>query len=81
MRGSPPAAERGGVRCGGALASRTVSMRVMQLDDSTFCAGSCPHARKTAVTTLEACALNPPSEPAIAEPTRFLFVLTSATRA
>ena len=32
------------------------------------------------MTTLEACALNPPSDPAIAEPTRFLLVLTSTTR-
>mmetsp|Transcript_1520 Transcript_1520/g.3959 ORF Transcript_1520/g.3959 Transcript_1520/m.3959 type:complete len:221 (-) Transcript_1520:1623-2285(-) len=56
------------------------SIRVMQLDDSTFCAGSCPVAKKTAVTILEACALNPPIAPAMADPIRFLlrFVCTRA---
>mmetsp|Transcript_9699 Transcript_9699/g.20527 ORF Transcript_9699/g.20527 Transcript_9699/m.20527 type:complete len:346 (+) Transcript_9699:339-1376(+) len=58
--------------------SRVSSIRVMQLDDSTFWAGSCPVARKTAVTTLAAWALNPPKAPAMAEPTRFFwrFVFT-----
>mmetsp|Transcript_17751 Transcript_17751/g.68860 ORF Transcript_17751/g.68860 Transcript_17751/m.68860 type:complete len:279 (+) Transcript_17751:334-1170(+) len=54
------------------------SMRVMQLELSTFWAGSCPHARYTAVTTLEACALKPPMEPAMAEPTRFFCVFRSS---
>ena len=34
----------------------------MLVDDSTFWAGSWPHARNMAVTTLDACALKPPSE-------------------
>ena len=38
---------------------------------------TCPVAMKIDVTTLAAWALNPPIEPAIAEPTRFLLVLTS----
>ena len=51
----------------------TVSLGVastvtMLVDDSTFWAGSWPHARNMAVTTLEACALKPPSEPPSAEP-------------
>lgn len=41
----------------------TGSMCMMQLELSTFCAGSCPVARKHAVTILDACALNPPIEP------------------
>lgn len=39
------------------------SMMVMQLLLSTFCAGSCPVARNTAVTMLAAWALNPPMDP------------------
>lgn len=53
------------------------SMSVMHVLDSTFCAGSCPVARKTAVTMFEACALNPPRAPAIALPTRFFWMLVS----
>jgi len=56
------------------------SISVMQLDDSTFWAGSCPVARNMAVTILEACALKPPILPAIADPIKFLAMLTS-TRA
>mmetsp|Transcript_1132 Transcript_1132/g.2546 ORF Transcript_1132/g.2546 Transcript_1132/m.2546 type:complete len:221 (+) Transcript_1132:424-1086(+) len=56
------------------------SISVIQLEDSTFCAGSCPVAKKIAVTMLEAWALNPPMAPAIADPIRFLlmFVCTRA---
>lgn len=39
------------------------SMMVMQLLLSTFCAGSWPVARNTAVTMFAACALNPPIDP------------------
>ena len=69
------------------------SMLMMQLDDSTFCAGSCPVAMNIAVTIFEACALKPPGpsqhttllrqctrvpmEPAIALPTRFLATFSS----
>mmetsp|Transcript_7878 Transcript_7878/g.26807 ORF Transcript_7878/g.26807 Transcript_7878/m.26807 type:complete len:225 (+) Transcript_7878:242-916(+) len=55
--------------------SSATSMRVMQLELSTFCAGSWPQARYTAVTMFAACALKPPTLPAMALPTRFLFVL------
>ena len=50
---------------------------VMHCEDSTFCAASWPQAMKSAVTMLEACALKPPSAPAIAEPTRFLAAFSS----
>mmetsp|Transcript_4765 Transcript_4765/g.7562 ORF Transcript_4765/g.7562 Transcript_4765/m.7562 type:complete len:201 (-) Transcript_4765:309-911(-) len=53
------------------------SMRVMQLELSTFCAGSCPVARKTAVTLFAAWALNPPTVPAMALPMRFLLRFAS----
>mmetsp|Transcript_70274 Transcript_70274/g.120697 ORF Transcript_70274/g.120697 Transcript_70274/m.120697 type:complete len:328 (-) Transcript_70274:157-1140(-) len=53
------------------------SNNVMQLADSTTCAGSCPQARNTALTTLAACALKPPTLPAMADPTKFLRVATS----
>mmetsp|Transcript_35788 Transcript_35788/g.83528 ORF Transcript_35788/g.83528 Transcript_35788/m.83528 type:complete len:308 (+) Transcript_35788:566-1489(+) len=56
--------------------SPAAEMSVMHCDDSTFCAASCPVARKSAVTMFDACALNPPSAPAIAEPMRFLAVLS-----
>ena len=38
---------------------------------------TCPVAIKMALTTLAACALNPPTEPAMAEPTRFLLMFSS----
>mmetsp|Transcript_53840 Transcript_53840/g.109506 ORF Transcript_53840/g.109506 Transcript_53840/m.109506 type:complete len:306 (-) Transcript_53840:1017-1934(-) len=53
------------------------SMSVMQLEDSTFWAASWPVARYTAVTRLEAWALKPPTEPAMAEPMRFLLVFSA----
>ena len=53
------------------------SMDVMQLELATFWAASLPVARKMAVTTLAACALNPPMLPAMAEPSRFLTLLQS----
>ncbi|VEU40590.1 unnamed protein product [Pseudo-nitzschia multistriata] len=57
------------------------SIRVMQLEDSTFCAGSCPVAKKTAVTMFEAWALNPPIAPAMADPIRFLLRLVCTNAA
>ena len=53
----------------------------MHVEDSTFWAGSWPHARKSAVTRLDECALKPPIEPAIADPTKFLYVFTSTIAA
>ena len=38
---------------------------------------TCPVAMKIAVTIFAACALNPPRDPAMAEPTRFLLTLSS----
>mmetsp|Transcript_4498 Transcript_4498/g.17711 ORF Transcript_4498/g.17711 Transcript_4498/m.17711 type:complete len:220 (+) Transcript_4498:914-1573(+) len=46
------------------------SISVMQFALSTTCAGSCPVARKAAATMLAACALKPPTEPAMALPIR-----------
>mmetsp|Transcript_63730 Transcript_63730/g.132700 ORF Transcript_63730/g.132700 Transcript_63730/m.132700 type:complete len:273 (-) Transcript_63730:1136-1954(-) len=57
--------------------SSAYSMMVRQLLLSTFCAGSCPVARNTAVTMLAACALNPPTLPAMAEPMWFFCLLVS----
>jgi hypothetical protein len=70
-----------------------VSINVMQWELSTFCAGSCPVAIKSAVTKLDAWALNPPNiidismqlyiygmspmDPAIADPIKFLFIFKS----
>jgi hypothetical protein len=56
-------------------------MSVMQFELTTFCAGSCPVAKKIAVRIFDACALNPPIDPAIALPTRFflMFRLHSAS--
>merc|ERR1719491_1556484 len=56
--------------------SSVSSINVMQLELSTFCAGSCPVARKTAVTILAAWALNPPIDPANADPIKFLSILS-----
>lgn len=53
------------------------SINVIQFELSTFCAGSCPVARYMAVKIFAACALNPPIEPAIADPTRFLDMFRS----
>lgn len=55
------------------------SMRVMQLEDSTFWAGSWPVAMNMAVTILEACALLPPMDPAMAEPIKFFWTLRSTS--
>ena len=41
---------------------------------------TCPVAIKIALTIFAACALNPPTDPAIADPTRFLLMFRS-TRA
>src|SRR5258706_6311263 len=56
------------------------SIRVIQFELSTFCAGSWPVARNRAVRKLAACALKPPIDPAIAVPTKFflLFRLTKS---
>merc|ERR1712232_523584 len=53
---------------------------VRQLLLSTFCAGSWPVAKNTAVTIFDACALKPPIVPDIADPIRFFcrFVSTIA---
>mmetsp|Transcript_17910 Transcript_17910/g.39715 ORF Transcript_17910/g.39715 Transcript_17910/m.39715 type:complete len:242 (+) Transcript_17910:347-1072(+) len=59
------------------LRSSAYSMMVRQLLLSTFCAGSCPVARKTAVTMLAACALKPPTDPAMADPMWFFCLLVS----
>jgi hypothetical protein len=56
-------------------------MRVMQLEDSTFWAGSWPVARNMAATMFEAWALLPPIEPATAEPTRFFWMFRSTSDA
>lgn len=48
-----------------------VDVRVMQLALSTTCAGFCPVAMKTAAARFAAWALNPPIEPAMADPIRF----------
>mmetsp|Transcript_8019 Transcript_8019/g.22894 ORF Transcript_8019/g.22894 Transcript_8019/m.22894 type:complete len:260 (-) Transcript_8019:627-1406(-) len=53
------------------------SMSVMQLADSTTCAGSCPVARKAAATMLAAWALKPPTEPAMALPMRHFWRFAS----
>mmetsp|Transcript_38031 Transcript_38031/g.80968 ORF Transcript_38031/g.80968 Transcript_38031/m.80968 type:complete len:220 (+) Transcript_38031:1790-2449(+) len=58
------------------LPSLAAERRVIHCEDSMFCAASCPVARKSAVTMLEACALKPPRAPAMAEPMRFLAVLS-----
>ena len=55
------------------------SKRSRHMEDSTFCAGSWPVAMKMAVTMLEAWALKPPTEAAMAEPTRFLAMLSSTS--
>ena len=41
---------------------------------------TCPVAIKIALTIFAACALNPPTDPAMADPTRFLLMFRS-TRA
>mmetsp|Transcript_22188 Transcript_22188/g.51237 ORF Transcript_22188/g.51237 Transcript_22188/m.51237 type:complete len:287 (+) Transcript_22188:168-1028(+) len=65
-------------RSGPPSPSESIASRsVMQFELSITCAGSWPVARKTAATMLAACALLPPTLPAMAEPTRFLRIATS----